>query len=53
MAGSEPSGIFEFVEAAFDTVAFFVEIFAVIMGAFEVGARRNNSLHAAPLHMAA
>ena len=53
VTGGEAAEVFEFVEAAFDTVTLFVKIFAVFVGSFEVGTRRDNNLHAAALNMAA
>jgi len=50
-AGSEPSEVFEFMEAAFDAVALFVEIFAVFVRALGIGFRRDDNFHAAALQM--
>lgn len=50
-AGSESAEVLEPVEAAFDSVALFVEIFAVLVRVFGVGFWRNDHLHAPPLQV--
>jgi hypothetical protein len=53
IACSEAAEVLESVEAAFDVVAFFIEIFAVFVRTLEIGTRRDNDLHAPALQVTA
>ena len=51
-AGGQPSEVFKLIETSLNTVALFVEIFAILMWTPGVGFGRDDDLHAAALHMA-
>ena len=53
VSGSEAAEVFKLVEAALDTIAMLIEIPAVFIRPFEIGAWGNNGLNAAPLQMTA